>query len=50
MIFPVYRNMYLSTNSTARMYINGVTSFALPVASLIITYEMQPIEIPSEML
>ena len=48
--FSDYKKMYFSTKSTARTYMRGATSFALPVAVLITTYEITPKQIPSEML
>ncbi len=48
--FSSYKNIYFNTNNTARMYINGFTSFALPQIAFNNTYEIIPIEIPSEIL
>ena len=45
-----YRNAYFAINSTVKMYIRGVTFFALPQHTLMIVYEITPIAIPSEML
>lgn len=45
-----YKNIYLQTNSTASIYINGFTFFAFPQNTLITTYEITPSAIPSEIL
>lgn len=45
-----YKKIYLSMNSTARTYITGLISFAFLQQRFIRTYEIIPIEIPSEIL
>ena len=44
-----YRKMYLQTNSAARMYMSGVILSRFPQSRLMTTYDMQPIEMPSNM-
>ncbi len=45
-----YRKIYLRTKSTASTYMSGVIFFAFPAATFKSTYEMIPIDIPSEIL
>ena len=45
-----YKKIYFNTNRIAKRYISGAIFFALPQATLIITYEITPKAIPSEML
>ena len=45
-----YRKMYLRMNRTAKTYISGVIFLRLPQNRLMTTYEMTPMEMPSEML
>jgi len=45
-----YKKIYFNTKRIAKIYISGVTFFALPQNTLIITYETTPNTIPSEML
>lgn len=45
-----YRKMYFKTNRIAKTYISGVIFLRLPQNRLMTTYEMTPMEMPSEML
>lgn len=47
-----YKKTYFNTNNTAKIYIKRLIffSFAFPQTRLITTYEITPMEIPSEML
>ena len=45
-----YRKMYFKINKPAKTYISGVIFLRLPQNRLMTTYEMTPMEMPSEML